>query len=326
MNAVVPFETARTNDPPEADAASAQAADHWLQLLPIWARQIETSRQQTEDAIVALSERFAQIVQRIDAALSDGRHDSSRPGGHEQLRRNESDLQEVLQVLKAIQDSRNQLVQEIRGLVQYTDELHKMATEVDMIGFRTNMLSLNAAIEAAHAGESGKGFAVVAQEVRSLSALSRETGKNIIRKVALISEALARIGQTNEDVARRDEEAAQRSSELIGSVLQRFGDNSARLSEVARRADQQSSELKAEVSESLVQLQFQDRTSQILTQVVNSMQDAHEQSESLGDDQQAHAAQAHAEKMLSSYTTAEQRLNHQGIETPAVEPSAVTFF
>jgi methyl-accepting chemotaxis protein len=320
-------------EPPDADAlaileaTAAAPADGVVRLLPIWSRQIETSRRQTEDAIIALTDRFSAIVQRIDAALiTHGTGSQSTESGND-AQRSRSDLALVIDALKAIQLSRNDLVGQIRALTTYTAELHKMATEVDQIGFRTNMLSLNAAIEAAHAGDSGKGFAVVATEVRALSNAARDTGKQIMKKVGLINEALGQIGRTNEEVAARDDQAVQASDERIRSVLGRFERSTAALTASAEQSHTESAAIKAEICESLVQLQFQDRVGQILSQVVASMNDLTTQTaKSTSATEAAQLATEHAERMMSTYTTHEQRLNHQGIETNSVEQSAVTFF
>src|SRR3954463_4594123 len=300
-------------------------SDGVVSLLPIWSRQIETSRQQTEDAIVALTARFAAIVQRIEAALNTSGTGSQRDARAE-AERSRGDLALVIDSLRAIQQSRNELVGQIRVLTDYTAELHKMATEVDQIGFRTNILSLNAAIEAAHAGESGKGFAVVATEVRALSNAARDTGKQITKKVGLINEALLQIGRTNEEVAARDEQAVQASDEKIRAVIARFEGSTAALTASAQQSHVESSAIKEEICESLVALQFQDRVGQILAQVVTSMNDLSTKAAYATAEEAAQLAKEHADQMLGTYTTEEQKQNHQGIESREVEQSAVTFF
>jgi methyl-accepting chemotaxis protein len=295
-----------------------------LEALPIWARQIQTSRGQIEDAVVSLSERFSGIAQRLDAAL--GRETST--GGQDvsaQMRDSERDLKLVMDALRAIQQSRDELANEIRGLAAYTEDVRSMASEVESIAFQTNVLALNAAIEAAHAGERGKGFAVVAHEVRALSNAARDTGKRITQKVTLISEALGKISETNEIVAQRDRREVKSSEANIGAVLDRFTQSSSRFAETAQRSMEQSRAFKDEVEESLVQLQFQDRVSQILAQVVSSIG---QMTDWAGNDVATPQADEREQisQMLGSYATEEQRRNHQGLAVEAVAPNAVTFF
>jgi len=73
--------------------------------------------------------------------------------------------------------------------------INEAITVIDNIAFQTNILSLNAAVEAATAGEAGKGFAVVAQEVRNLAARSAEAAKEI---EALVEQATIKANEGKE--------------------------------------------------------------------------------------------------------------------------------
>ena len=96
----------------------------------------------------------------------------------------------------------------VASIVGYSENLSEAAALISEIASRTNMLAMNAAIEAAHAGDSGKGFAVVSDEIRRLAEQSTAQAKDISADLVRVSEAIEKV--------RISSEAAVKS---FGSVL-----------------------------------------------------------------------------------------------------------
>jgi methyl-accepting chemotaxis protein len=292
-------------------------------VVPVWNGHIEASRSQMEVAVNALSERFGGIVDKLDVALrtanqeTDGM-DSGASGLVAIFAKSEQELNALITVQETTMKNMEQMLAKVQGLDRFVVELQDMASDVARIAQQTNLLALNAAIEAARAGELGRGFAVVAKEFRMLSNQSGDTGRKIAEKVKVISAAIV----DTCTVVRESVVAEDSSLETAHATVDRVVSDFRGITEAFQRSRDllqgESVSIQSEVNQALVQMQFQDRVSQILSQVIKNIarlptvlqetQQAFARSGVL----QAHNPQDMLDEMKKTYVMADQHVIHEG--------------
>lgn len=296
-------------------------------LLPVWKHHVDSVLEQSEDAIARLLNGFSMLIEQFNAAGftgADGGSADKEATTLSLLALCERKLGPVISCLEGIVDSKAGLLQHVRTLADATEELRTLAADVSQIAAQTNLLAINASIEAARAGQAGSGFAVIAGEVRRLSLHSANIGKQITARMSEVSEAMRLTLDAASKADATDREAITTSSDVVEEVL-------GHMRELAGNSDrmrESGNVIRGEVSNLLVALQFQDRIRQILEVVsmdIERMRQAVAAGEPLPD------AAAWLRDLDQHYTMEEERTAH--LPGPAEKAKAksaasdeVTFF
>lgn len=242
----------------------------------LWVTHITTAQIQMRQATEQLLEGFAQILQELDAITDNGPPGTVSAGAHldqraQVLARCEVRLRGLIENFGGFVQSRDEVLSSVRSLSQASRDLREMAEDVAKIARQTNLLSINAAIEAARAGTSGRGFAVVAAEVRRLSTESGNTGRRIGEQVQGFDGRMQAALEQAAASAERDAGMIRGSEATVGEVIEQVNGAVEQLQARTVELGARGRAVRAQVEALMVAFQFQDRVHQIMDQVGTSI-------------------------------------------------------
>jgi methyl-accepting chemotaxis protein len=167
------------------------------------------------------------------------------------LMKNVDKVKELTEASGVGRGSLQNVALDIQGIARESEGLLEINAVMENIASQTNLLSMNAAIEAAHAGEAGKGFAVVASEIRKLAVSSTNQSKTISTVLEKIKDSIDKISRSTGEVLNKFEaidsgvQMVFQQEEHIRNAMEEQGSGSRQILEAIGRLQEITRQVKA---------------------------------------------------------------------------------
>lgn len=182
-------------------------------------------------------------------------------------------LQETVSKIIFISKLSINMVYSLDDALKSMKEIEAFNTKIQAINKQTHLLSLNATIESARAGELGKGFAVVADEVRNVSKEINNLSDEMNQKISLVSKSVKEGYDKLHGVATTDITDTIKTQELLENLMKVLMKQTDDFKEILGSSAQDSEESSRTISGMIVGMQFQDRTAQYIQNSMGAIQE-----------------------------------------------------
>ncbi|WP_199243954.1 methyl-accepting chemotaxis protein [Bacterioplanes sanyensis] len=205
---------------------------------------------QVATAVTEMSSTADEVARSAEAA-SDATEQANQRASESQ-----STLSDNIAAIKTLVNDVQQAQQVIAELAKESQQISEASKTIRGIAEQTNLLALNAAIEAARAGEQGRGFAVVADEVRALAASTEETTSGIHAVTERLNRAMQQavdVMESSQGNARQVVDQSQQTEQSLAAILEHIATLSHLNTQVATAAEEQS-QVAGEITANIVNI------------------------------------------------------------------------